>query len=110
MTEGRYLNAAAVAEYLSVSRNMVDILVQRGALPKPIILTSRLKRWDRLAIDAKLAGASAPSPARPSAAELSRGIADDIIAKGRLSATKDARKRRGGNILPLALDRGTDQG
>ncbi len=54
--EPRYLTADQVCEYLSISRGTIDKLVREKRIPAPIMLTPRLPRWDRLAIDAALAG------------------------------------------------------
>lgn len=90
----RYLNATDVANYISISRTMVDILVGRGVLPEPIELTPRLKRWDRLAIDKALSGSKSTIPdPQLSATDIFRGIADGILAKGRLPSTKATRRR-----------------
>lgn len=54
----RYLSATALAQYLDMSRNMVDALVRSGKLPKPVYLTTRMPRWDREQVDAALARSS----------------------------------------------------
>lgn len=93
---GRYLSVTAVAEYVGISKSMVDILVRRGVLPVPIELTPRMKRWDRLAIDAALCGSTAPAgSSHASVADITREIANGILAEGRLSAAKAARRRVG---------------
>lgn len=50
----KYLSAKDLAVYLSVSRTMVDRLVESGRLPQPIYLTPSLPRWDRDAVDAAM--------------------------------------------------------
>lgn len=87
----RYLDARGVADYLSISRNMVDILVRDGKIPAPISLTKRLKRWDRQAIDAALAGKPFTLH-HGSASDIIRGIADGL-AKGRAARPKAAAGR-----------------
>lgn len=54
MTQPRYLSPKDMAAYLSVSRNMVDRLVDAGKLPKPVYLTPKLPRWDREKVDAAI--------------------------------------------------------
>lgn len=54
--EPRYLKAQEVADYLSIGRNTVDLLVKQGRLPEPISLTNKIKRWDRQQIDSLLSG------------------------------------------------------
>lgn len=50
----RWMTRRELADELRVSVDTVDSLVQRGKLPKPIYLTPRLPRFDRLEVDAKL--------------------------------------------------------
>lgn len=89
----RYRDASGVAAYLSISRAMVDILVQRGVLPPPIVLTPRLKRWDIHAIDAVLADhPGAVQPSR-SADDVVRGVADGFAAEGHTARHKTAQRR-----------------
>ena len=92
MAGQRYLDAQGVADYLSVSRNMVPILVSRGVIPKPIEISSRLKRWDVQAIDARLAGGSS-DVTRASGAELTRRMADEIRSQGGGRKARNARRR-----------------
>ncbi|MDB5409275.1 MAG: hypothetical protein JWL84_4187 [Rhodospirillales bacterium] len=94
--EQRFLSVSDVAKRIGISRGMVDILVRKGVLPAPVELTPRLKRWDRHAVDAALIGNAGLSGAgQASMADITRGIADGILAKGRLSAAKAARRRHG---------------
>ena len=86
----RYIDADALADYISVSRSSIPRLIKDGVLPAPIELTSKIKRWDREAVDAKLAG-TPQSPAR-SLADITKGIADGI-AQGRVSPKKAAGRR-----------------
>ena len=78
MTDSRYLDARGVADYLSISRTLVDQLVERGLLPKPIALTERVKRWDREAIDTALAGTALARQSGRAASDIIRGVADDL--------------------------------
>lgn len=87
MTPARYLDARGVADYMSISRAMVDILVTRGILPPAIELTPRLKRWDREAIDAALARSTAYVQPSRDVDAIVRGIGDDL-AKGRPARSK----------------------
>jgi predicted DNA-binding transcriptional regulator AlpA len=91
-TAPRYLDARGVADYISISRAMVDILVDRGVLPAAIELSPRLKRWDREAIDAALA--RSPSRMQPSrnADDIVRSVADGL-AEGRPARPKAASGR-----------------
>lgn len=88
----RYLDARTLADYLSISRTMVDQLVERGRLPKPIELTPRLKRWDREAVDAALAGTPLSVQRGRAASDIVRGIADGL-AQGRSARPKAAQGR-----------------
>lgn len=90
MGAARYIDAEALAEYISVSRSSIPRLIKDGVLPPPIELTEKIKRWDREAIDAKLAG-TPQSPVR-SLSDVARGIADGI-AKGHVPAKKAAGRR-----------------
>jgi predicted DNA-binding transcriptional regulator AlpA len=94
MAEPRYMDAQAVAAYLSVCVDTLDSLVERGILPPPIRLTKRLKRWDREAIDARLAGAGAKRHAGRSADEIFKEIADGFASQGRAARQKAAARRR----------------
>ena len=94
-TGHRYVDATGVAKHISISRSMVDILVKRGILPAPIELTPRLKRWDLHAVDKALAQNPTLAPSTRSVTDISRSIADDIVAQRRLSAAKGARRRHG---------------
>lgn len=100
----RYLDAQAAAEYLSISRSTLDLLVDRGVLPKPRELTPRVKRWDREAIDKAIAAGQVDDPGQ-STTDIARSIADDIVAQRRLSPAKGARRRVRDNVLPLSADR-----
>lgn len=51
-----YLTPKEVAAYLSVSRTTVSKLVEKGILPKPHVLTERVRRFKRSDIDAALSG------------------------------------------------------
>lgn len=90
----RYLDATGVADYLSISSAMVDQLTERGVLPKPILLTKRLKRWDRDAIDQVLANGALPNvgPLRRSTTDIARKIADDLAAGNTQSKKAPARR------------------
>jgi predicted DNA-binding transcriptional regulator AlpA len=92
LSDARYIDARGVADYLSISRNMVDILVRDGKLPPPISLTKKLKRWDREAIDAALAGKPAELHHGRAASDIIRGVADGL-AKGRSTGPKTAQGR-----------------
>lgn len=45
-----------IAERLGISPQSVDRLVERGALPEPILKSGKIQRWDRTAVDAALHG------------------------------------------------------
>lgn len=92
MNTPRYLDTRGVADYLTISRNMVPILVQRGALPPPVQLSDRIKRWDREAIDAALAGGEINVQGRESLDAATRRMADEL-AKGRPNNSKAPRGR-----------------
>lgn len=92
MSDARYLDARGVAEYLSISRAMVDVLVRRGKLPRPIFLTPRLPRWDREAIDRALAGQPASLHAGKSTSDIVRGIADGLATERSARPKETARR------------------
>jgi len=92
MSTPRYLDTRGVADYLMISRNMVPILVQRGSLPPPVQLSARLKRWDREAIDAALAGKKINVQGRETLDEATRRMANEL-AKGRPNGSKASRGR-----------------
>lgn len=52
----RWITRSELARDLSVSVETVDALVAKGKLPKPVYLTPRLPRFDRMAVNAKLSG------------------------------------------------------
>lgn len=74
----RYLSAPQVAQYLSISRSMVDVLVRRGRIPAPVELTPRLKRWDRDAIDATLGAPPLGAKPGPNVDEIVARIAEEL--------------------------------
>ena len=90
----RYIDAETLADYISVSRSSLPRLIKDGVLPAPIDLTDKIKRWDREAVDAKLAG-TAQSPTR-TASDVARETADEIAARSaqRRLQTKKAAGRR----------------
>jgi predicted DNA-binding transcriptional regulator AlpA len=88
----RYLDTRAVATYLSVSRYAVAMLVSKGRIPKPIELAPRLKRWDREAIDAALAGTKSHPENGPATRDLVNQVAHEL-AQGRPAQPKAARRR-----------------
>jgi predicted DNA-binding transcriptional regulator AlpA len=90
MSATRYLSAGGVAEYLSISRAMVDIFVERGVLPKAIELSSRVKRWDRQAIDAALAAPASPVHPAQNVDDIVRGVADGLATERRPARSKAA--------------------
>ncbi len=50
----RWMKKAEIAEYLSVSERTIDKWIKTALLPKPMIFSTHLKRWDRLALDEHL--------------------------------------------------------
>jgi hypothetical protein len=80
--EPRWLTAGAAAEYVCCTRETLRNLVKRGALPAPSYqFGPRSPRYDRLAIDARLAGRAAASNA------------DAILAEG-IRVTRTQRRPR----------------
>jgi excisionase family DNA binding protein len=92
----RYLTDQGVADYLSISRSLVRKMVERRELPEPISITERLKRWDREAIDAHLAGQRssehAPQRVGNSADDIAERAANDLAQ--RRAARRQASGRR----------------
>lgn len=60
VSEPRWLDADATAEYISVRAEALRRLVKQGRIPAPNYdLGPRSPRWDRLALDAHFEGGSA---------------------------------------------------
>ncbi len=53
MTEARYISAAEVAKFLSISLRQVWRLAAEGRLPPPVKI-GRSSRWDRRQIETSL--------------------------------------------------------
>lgn len=47
----RYLTPVQAASYIGISRSAFDKLVKSSVLPKPIALTDKLLRWDKMKLD-----------------------------------------------------------
>ncbi len=60
--EPRYLDLAALADYLSISKGSVQSLVEKGRLPQPVRFSTRLIRWDREAVDISIAKGAGVGP------------------------------------------------
>lgn len=93
--EPRYLTADQVCDYLSVSRGTIDKLVREKRIPAPIMLTPRLPRWDRLAIDATLVG-TALSPMADHEMQIDAWFEEDNRRRQERQAQREARKVRRG--------------
>ncbi len=78
MSDARWLDAEAAADYLSLR---VDIFLRRvrsGVLPQPSDrLGGRTPRWDRERLDAEMSGTSVASQA----SEAAHAVAQRILAR-----------------------------
>lgn len=80
MSEPRWLDADATAEYISVRAEALRRLVKQGRIPAPNYdLGPRSPRWDRLALDAHFEGGLASTNLE----EAAKACVQKILETGR---------------------------
>ena len=55
-----YMDKNEIGKLLGISGSTVDRLVRVGTLPRPLLLGSRVRRWERAAVMSKLTQLAAP--------------------------------------------------
>lgn len=96
MAEPRYLNARDTAHYLSIGVSTLHQLVNAGRLPKPIVLTPRVKRWDKVAIDQAIAAGRVPDPHEDMDRITERAVAVILNGDGRRAKSRGRRAAKKG--------------
>lgn len=99
MEWGRWLSTAQLTRYLCMSRETIKRLEHAGRLPKPVGPSTRLARYDRVAVDeamrnalASQVGATAAS-AEPDADAITREMMNEYAAQRRSQGPKANQRR-----------------